>query len=174
MRYHIDDHVEHRTVRRVVMLGLFVAASLVCGLVESRFPIPFPGMRLGLSNVFYLTALVLFGAPEAFCVAAMRTAMLFVFTGNAFALACSALGLAPSLAVSALLVGRFGRALSLPAVSAASACVFNLGQLAAVVLMTGESRLFIYYPILMAAGVATGIAVGIAARTIIRRLERSL
>ena len=160
------------SARHVVLVGLFTAGALLAGLLESRFPLPFPGMRLGLSNVFYLLALLLFGASEALCVAALRTLLLFVLTGNAFALACSAGGLACSLPLAIFLYKTFGHTLSVPAISVASSAAFNFGQLGAVVLMTGEPSLFVYFPILMLAGFFTGYAVGALADNLWRRLRR--
>jgi heptaprenyl diphosphate synthase len=129
-------------------------------------------MRLGLSNVFYLLALLLFGASEALCVAVLRLFMLFVITGNAFALACSAGGLVCSLPLAIALYKRFERTLSVPAISVAASAAFNFGQLGAVVLMTGEPRLFLYFPILTLAGFFTGYAVGTLAEALRRRLLR--
>lgn len=172
--YRIDDDGGRgpSRVRRLVAVGLFVSASMICGLVEARFPLPFPGVRLGVSNIFYLLALTLFGAPEAICTAALRVLLLFAMTGNAFASVCSVSGLALSLSVSIFLYKNFDREVSLKAISVASACAFNLGQLSAVVLMTGEKRMFIYYPILLAVGCATGYAVGAVASNLRDRLER--
>ncbi len=160
------------SVRRLTLVGLLTACALLAGLIESRFPLPFPGMRLGLSNVFYLLAIMLFGAPEALCVAVLRTLLLCAITGNVFALACSAGGLACSLPLAIFLYKRFERSLSVPAISVASSAAFNFGQLGAVVLMTGEPRLFFYFPILMCVGFFTGYAVGVLADNLGRRLRR--
>lgn len=158
--------------RSIVMIGLFTAGSLVCGLLESRFPLPFPGMRIGLSNIFYLLAIALYGPPEAITVASLRLVMMFAFTGNAFALACSASGLVLSLPMMIVLHRVFDRSLSLKAISVASSCVFNIGQLTAVFAITGEPRIYVYTPVLLAAGIAAGLAVGVAAERICDRVSR--
>lgn len=174
MVYRFDDPDERPrfTVRNISICGLFIACSLICGLLESRFPLPFPGMRLGLSNVFYLLALSLLGAPEALCVAALRLLLLFAITGNLFAMSCSAAGLVLSMPLTIFLYKAFDHVLSLQAISVASAAAFNFGQLCAVCLMTGEAMLLTYYPPLMAAGAAAGFAMGTAAEIVRDRVER--
>lgn len=160
------------STRRIALVGLLVALALIAGLVESRFPLPFPGVRLGISNIFYLLAMMLFGVPAAFCVAAVRLALTFLVTGNVFALACSASGLACSLPLAAFLYSNYGRTLSVPAISVASSSAFNAGQLGAVAFMTGEPRIFLYFPVLMLIGFFTGYAVGSLADLMRQKLER--
>ena len=161
--------IEHgsRKPERLVLVALFAALALVVNLAESAFPLPFPGMRLGLANVFSLSALLLLGPASAVLVSALRVLM-------AFALACSAGGLLCSLPVAILLYERFGKIFSVEAISVASAAAFNVGQLAVVVLITKEFALFGYLPVLTVAAFATGLAVGLVARTLAARLSSVL
>lgn len=145
------------------MLGTMAAGAVACGIIETRFPLPFPGMRIGLSNVFYLITVSLFGGVEAISVAALRTLLIFVLSGNVFAAACSAGGLVLSLPLTIFLCTVFDRSISLRAVSVASSAVFNLGQLAVSAAMIGEPRMMLAYPILLVAGSVFGYAVGLSA-----------
>lgn len=172
MGYRTDDDAPF-SIREIVLVGMFTAGALICGLIESRFPLPFPGVRLGLSNIFYLVALMLFGGAEAVCVASLRVLLIFVITGNAFAAGCSVGGLALSLPISIFLWKTFDHVLSVRAISVASAAAFNAGQLAAAAFMTGEPRIMIYYPVLLAIGIATGYLVGRAAESLCDRIERA-
>ncbi len=156
---------------KLVFIALFAALALVLNLAESSFPLPFPGMRLGLANVFSLFALLLLGPASAVLVSVLRVLMAFTISGNPFALACSAGGLFLSLPVSILLYERFGKFFSVEAISVASAVAFNVGQLAVVAFLTGEPALFGYLPILTVAAFATGLAVGFVARTLAARLS---
>lgn len=168
--------IEHgsRKPERLVLVALFAALALVVNLAESAFPLPFPGMRLGLANVFSLSALLLLGPASAVLVSALRVLMAFTISGNPFALACSAGGLLCSLPVAILLYERFGKIFSVEAISVASAAAFNVGQLAVVVLITKEFALFGYLPVLTVAAFATGLAVGLVARTLAARLSSVL
>lgn len=145
---------------RLVALSLLTALALMAGLLEGRFPLPFPGLRLGIANVFTLTALVLLGWRAAVTVAVLKISLAFLLTGNLFALACSAAGTLLSLPLSIVLYSWFREDVSLPALSVASATAFNVGQMLAVVLITSEPRILGYLPLLLAAACATGFAVG--------------
>jgi heptaprenyl diphosphate synthase len=159
---------------RLVLIPLCSALALVTGAAESWFPLPFPGMRLGIANVFHLLALILSGPGSSMAVAALRLFIAFFLSGNVFSLACSSVGLMLSLPVSIVLFAKYGESLSIPAISVASAFAFNIGQVASVVLLTGEPTIAAYLPILLAAASATGLAVGKLAETLAGRLERFL
>lgn len=142
--------------------------------MESWFPLPFPGVRLGLANVFPLLALLLFGPREAVAVALTRLCMAFLLAGNPFALACSAGGLLLSLPLSIALWKKHRDELSVPAISVASAAAFNVGQLCAVVSLTSEPRILAYLPVIMAVGGVTGYLVGYMADKLRLRIETAL
>jgi heptaprenyl diphosphate synthase len=158
-----------------VLLSLFSALALAVGMIETWFPLPFPGVRLGLSNSFSLLALLSFGPGEAVAVAVARLCLTFLLSGNPFALACSAGGLICSLPVCIILYkkfGEFGRVMSVPAISVASATAFNVGQVAVVVIITSEPAILAYMPVIIAAGAATGYAVGRLAELLNDRLKK--
>lgn len=157
--------------KRLTMISLLTAAALTAGIIESRFPLPFPGMRLGAANIFILTALRLFGPAAAAAVAIMKVALSFMFTGNAAAMLCSAGGHACSLPVIAALYILFPDDLSIPAISTAGAFAFNFGQIAAVAASLGTPGIFAYLPPLLAAAFVTGFSIGCAAEIITGRLE---
>jgi heptaprenyl diphosphate synthase len=157
--------------RRLVTMALLTSSALVAGLVESRFPLPFPGMRLGVANAFTLAALISLGPAEAAAVSMGRLALAFLLGGNAAALACSAGGLALSLPVMTALYKIFPKSLSVPAISAAGAYAFNIGQVAAIAAVTRAHTVFVHLPPLLLLGAATGCAVGRAAEWIGDRVK---
>ena len=60
--------------RRIAMLGILTGLGLVAFFLESLIPIPYlPGAKLGLSNIFSMLALVLYGLPDALVVVLVRT-----------------------------------------------------------------------------------------------------
>ncbi|MDR1884638.1 MAG: Gx transporter family protein [Synergistaceae bacterium] len=161
------------SLRKHVIISLCSVLALITGVVESWFPLPFPGMRLGIANVFPLSLLILLGPGSAVAVAALRLCLAFFLSGNMFPLACSFGGLMLSLPVSITLRVKFRNALSVPAISVASAFAFNMGQVAAVVLLTGEPSVAAYLPILLAVAAPTGLAVGKLAEALATRLEKA-
>ncbi|MDR1482908.1 MAG: Gx transporter family protein [Synergistaceae bacterium] len=157
--------------RRLALISLCSAMAIVTGAAESLFPLPFPGMRLGIANVFNLLALILSGPGSSVSVAVLRLFLLFFLSGNMFSLTCGAAGLLLSLPVTIVLYERHNTALSIPAISTASAFAFNIGQVAAAIILTGEPAIASYLPLLLAAAVITGLAVGRLAETLARRLR---
>jgi heptaprenyl diphosphate synthase len=157
--------------KRLAAMAVLTAAALAAGFAESRFPLPFPGMRLGLANVFHLAALMMMGGAEAAAVAAMRLALSFFMTGNAVAFACSASGLAFSLPVTIALFRFFHDSLSVPAISVAGAFAFNFGQIAAIALIMRTREVMTYLPPLLLCASVTGFAVGRLAVEIHKRVR---
>jgi heptaprenyl diphosphate synthase len=158
--------------KRLTLISLLTAASLIAGIIESRFPLPFPGMRLGIANIFILTALLLSGPLDAAAVALMKLALSFLFTGNTAAMLCSAGGHACSLPVIIALYILFPDDLSIPAISTAGAFAFNFGQVAAIAAVLRAPGIFAYLPPLLLAAAATGFSIGCAAEAITGRLMK--
>jgi heptaprenyl diphosphate synthase len=159
---------------KIALLALFAALALAIGAIESWFPLPFPGVRLGLANVFPLLSLLLFGPREAVAVALARLCLAFLLAGNPLALACGAGGLSLSLPLSILLYKKYRDELSVPAISVASAAAFNVGQMSVVVVLTSELSVLTYLPVIMTAGCVTGFLVGSLAEKLLRRIENTL
>ena len=157
--------------KRLVLVSLLTAASLAAGTIESRFPLPFPGMRLGVANIFILTALKISGPVDAAAVAFMKLAMSFLFTGNTMAALCSAGGHACSLPVIVVLYKFFPDNLSIPAISTAGAFAFNFGQIAAIAAALRVPGIFAYLPPLLLVAAVTGFSIGYATEVITGRLN---
>lgn len=168
------ERKERLATEKLISVSLCAALALISGLLENKFPLPFPGMRLGIANIFVLVALVTFGAREAAMVASLKIALALVFTGNHFAFACSLAGTALSLPLSIALYTYCGNDVSVPAISVAAAVAFNIGQIAAVSALVSQPMLLGYLPFLVAAACATGFAVGTVADRLSLRLRPAL
>ena len=161
--------------RKIIMTGLFAACALAVNLAEGILPMPFPGVKLGLANIFALAALILFGVRTAFAVTLLRVFLAWLLSGNIFAFVCSACGAIPSVAVMTLLYkrdDRNGEIFSVPWISVAGAWAFNIGQVAAVTFMLNDLRVAFYLLPLFAVGSAAGWAVGRTAEILADRLRK--
>ena len=149
--------------RKLVFMGLLVAAALALSFIESFLPSPvLPGAKLGLANIVTVAALyTLPRTRDAALVLAARVILGGVFAGGASFL-YSAAGAALSFFVMAALhkTGRF----DIAAVSAAGGFFHNLGQLAVAAALVSSSLLWSYFPALGSAGVGAGLLVGIAVK----------
>ena len=157
--------------RKLVFMGLLVAAALALSFVESFLPpLVLPGAKLGLANIVTVVALYALPRPrDAAMVLAARVLLGGVFAGGA-TLVYSASGAALSFCVMLLLqkAGRFG----IVPVSAAGGFFHNAGQLVAASVTTSSSALALaYLPPLGGLGLLAGGFVGIVAREAVKKFS---
>ena len=159
--------------RKLALMAMFTAASLIVFIIEAQIPapIPVPGVKLGLANIVTLIAMVMLGRREAGLILLVRIAMGGMFTGGVSAFIFSIAGGALAYAVMCLTLKLFPEKL-LWVVSVLGAIAHNLGQLIAAIIITKTSSLILYAPALLASAVITGAFTGIAAMYLIRRLDK--
>ncbi len=149
--------------RKLIYMGLLVAAALALSFIESFLPIPvLPGAKLGLANLVTVTALYTLPCiQDAAWVLAARVILGGIFAGGASFL-YSAAGAALSFCVMAFLkkMGRCG----VVAVSAAGGFFHNLGQLLAAMAILSSALFWAFFPVLGLAGLAAGAVLGFAVR----------
>lgn len=162
------------SARKIATLALFTAMSLITFLIESLFPPLFlPGAKMGLSNVFSLLTLVIYGPVEAICVIVVRT-VLGSFFGNVFALAYSFTAGLVSIVLSGVLMKFCFPKLTLLAISIFSAVAHNVVQVFVCYLLTDTQGLFSYLPYLALCGVLAGVIVGLTVIFLIKAIPTSI
>ena len=74
--------------KRLAFMALLTAMALTIFVIEAQIPapVPIPGVKLGLSNIITLTAMLLLGKKEAGIVLLLRIIMGAMFTGSPAAL----------------------------------------------------------------------------------------
>lgn len=157
--------------KKVAFLGIFLALALILSYVESLIPFYFgvPGMKLGLANVTVVLLLYLVGAREAFFVSILRVILAGFLFGNAFSIFYSMAGALLSFLVMFLL--KRTEKFHVITVSAAGGISHNLGQIAVAVCVVENYYLFLYFPLLMVAGMATGVLIGVIVRELMVRIR---
>lgn len=163
------------SVKKLARLALLAAAALILFAAEAQLPppVPIPGVKLGLSNVFVLLALSLYGRREAALVLALKTLLGAAVAGTLLSFAYSAAGGLCCFTLMALLKGRVTEK-QLWFLSAAGALGHNFGQLALAVLLLGAPGLWWYAPVLVLSGVVTGVFTGLCARAALPPLRKTL
>ena len=145
------------STKRLVALALFTAMSLIMFLIESQFPPLFlPGAKMGLSNLFSLLALVLYGPLEAFAVIVARTLLGALFS-NPFALLYSFTAGVLALTLTVLLYEFVFPKLSLLSISVAGGVFHNLVQLTVYLIISETKELVLYAPYLALSGTIVGL-----------------
>lgn len=157
----------------LIILGLFIAQSLVLYVVEGMLPVPFiaPGAKLGLANL--ITVIALYSLPhkrDVCLILLVRIILSTAFGGGINAFFYSLAGAAFSLGIMLVLqkTGKF----SLIGVSTAGGIFHNLGQVIVASLVVQNIKIMLYLPILSVAGTGTGILIGITALFTLRHLQK--
>lgn len=157
----------------LIILGLFIAQSLVLYVVEGMLPVPFiaPGAKLGLANL--ITVIALYSLPhkrDVCLILLIRIILSTAFGGGINAFFYSVAGAVFSLGIMLLLqkTGKF----SLIGVSTAGGIFHNLGQVIVASLVVQNIKIMLYLPVLSIAGTGTGILIGITALFTLRHLKK--
>lgn len=158
---------------RIIVLGLFVAQSLVLYIVEGMLPVPFiaPGAKLGLANLITVIALyALRRKRDVALILGVRLILAAALGGGINAFWYSLAGAVLSFSAMAILMktGKF----SLIGVSSAGGIFHNLGQVIVASLVVVNAKVMLYLPVLAVAGVGTGILIGITALFALRHLAK--
>lgn len=158
---------------RLIVLGLFVAQSLVLYIVEGMLPVPFiaPGAKLGLANL--ITVIALYSLPrkrDVFIILLLRVVLSTAFGGGINAFFYSAAGAAFSLS-SMIILQKTGK-FSLIGVSTAGGIFHNLGQVLVASAVVQNIKILLYLPVLTVAGTGTGILIGLTAYFTLKHLQK--
>lgn len=153
---------------RITSLSVVTALALIAFMIESLFPPLFlPGAKMGISNIFTLLALLLFGFGDAFVVLVVRTVLGSIFMGNISSLMYSFSAGFASLVASAILIKWVFPKISIISISVASAVLHNIVQNLVFCLVSKTPQMISYMPYLALIGILAGTIVGVAVKLII-------
>ena len=155
--------------KKIAVLGLFIALSLIFSYIESVIPVPLvvPGAKLGLPNTLILLVLYTYGIREALSVNGARILLSGFLFGNLFSILYSFAGAAVSFV--AMLLARRAKIFSMKAVSILGGVFHNVGQIVVAAFLVSGVSVMAYLPLLLVAGVVTGLCNGILAEMIYKR-----
>lgn len=151
-------------IRTTALVGLLFALAMVLSFFESALgalmALP-PGIKLGLSNIVVLFALLALGKRSAWLLVLLKALFALLVRGAVAGLlslsggTCSVLTMLLIMKAPHLLAGY-------RTLSAAGACAHNAGQIAAAALVIRSRYLLYYLPVLLLAGIVTGLLTGTA------------
>ena len=157
--------------KKIAVLGVLTALSLIAFLIENLFPPLFiPGAKLGLANAFSFIALIIYSPIEACIIVGVRTVLSAIFAGNISAVLYSFTGGIVAMGVCSLLIYLVCPKISVVSASVAAAVAHNLTQNAVFVLISGTSLAFSYAPYLALIGIASGTFIGAVVTLIIKKI----
>ena len=156
--------------KKIAYYGLCIALAFVLSYVESLFPtfIAVPGVKLGLTNLVVLIALVKIGKKDAFFINMIRILLVGLTFGTAFSLLYSFAGGILSFLVMMLFYGK--NRFSVIGVSVAGGVAHNVGQILVAMVVLESNALLYYLPVLILSGTLAGVVVGILCGEVVKRL----
>ena len=164
--------------KHIYKIAFLVSISCVLQIAESLIPHPIPGLRLGLSNVITLIALVTMGFGYALEITILRTLLSSFIVGTfmspTFVLSFSA-GLMSTVSMGFFYwLGRRQRylRLSIVGISIVGALTHNIMQLyLAYFLLIKHPGVFIFFPWLCIGAVVMGLVTGVSSASVCLRLK---
>ncbi len=165
--------------KKLVYISLLVSISIVLHTLEAMLPLPSPWIKLGITNIGTLLALVLLGFQEAMIVAFLRALIGSILFGT-FLSPTFMLSLAGGMS-SAIVMGLFYK-FSLGYFSLVSVSFLGAYTHTTVVMLLvyffiiHHNELLYLFPIFLLFSAATGIMNGLLANVFLRKLteEKSL
>ncbi len=162
------------SAKRVATLGILTALSLISFILESLLPPLFlPGAKIGLSNIFTLMTLFMFGPIDAIILIVVRTTLGALIVGNLVSLIYSLLAGVISLMFAIALIQLVYPRISLVSISITSAVVHNIVQVLVFCLLVQNAYMISYLPYFALIGIASGLIVGTLVYLIIHKVPIS-
>lgn len=154
------------TTKRLVLISLFIAQATALNILERFIVIPmaFPGVKLGLANIFTVLAILLLGWKETFVIVAARCSLAALFGGNPLSFLFSISGGLLSALIMILLWQKFKNYISITILSLVGAVAHNIGQLFVAAIVIQDFRIYFYLPVLLASSLITGYLVGLISK----------
>jgi heptaprenyl diphosphate synthase len=157
--------------RRLTLITMLLAMSILMHMVEPTIPLPIPGVKLGLANIMGLIALILFGEKTMLSINFMRVILASLLRGILFGTGfwLSMGGVLISSIVTILFYRQ--QKLSIIGLSVASSAFHGLGQIL-VLMFINQTVLMVYWlPVLWFSSVPTGYLTGSLSRSILSRIR---
>ena len=163
------------SAKRIATLGVLVALSLISFTLENLLPPLFlPGAKIGLSNIFTLLTLFMFGYVDAILLVVIRTVLGSLIVGGIASLIYSLTAGVVSLIVAILLVQFVYPKISLISISITSAIVHNIVQVLVFCLIVNNTYMITYLPYFALIGILSGCVVGLLAYLVIHKVPTSI
>ena len=159
------------TAKRIALAGLFLALSLIVGVLENMLPPIVPALpyaKLGLGNVVLLACFLLVGVWQGYVILILRCFLTAVFSANFSSMLWSV----PSalVAYTAMVLLAKSGFFSTTGISVVGAMLHNAMQILVAAFIVG-SNVVVYLPYMLVAGFVAGFATGIICHFVVEALK---
>lgn len=158
--------------KKVAMLGLCIALSMVLSFIEHQIPplVAVPGVKVGLPNLVMVFMLYKIGWKETAIVSIVRVVLVSMIFGSVVSMAYGLVGATLSLIGMTLL--KKTKLFSTIAVSVVGGVLHNIGQIATACVVMGTAQIVYYLPVLLISGTIAGIVIGFIAGLLVKKLDK--
>jgi len=155
--------------KKLVLISLYAAIALTLFVVEAMIPVPVPvpGVKLGLSNIVTLAALLFLNKRAAGLILFVRITLGALLIGAPSMLLFSGTGGIFAFLVMIIALKITSRE-QIWVVSVLGALAHNAGQLLMAAWYLQTTAIFAYAPVLVISAVITGVFTGLVARNLLR------
>ncbi len=162
-------------LKRLLINSILTAIALSIFVLEAQIPplLPIPGIKLGLSNIVTLFALVFLTPKDALLILVARIILGSFIVGNPIMLIYSLIGGLCCLAIEVLLF-KLSKNSPIWGASAIGALIHNTSQIIVASIITNTTAVFLYLPALSIAGIITGIFTGLCVWYLVSRYQKQL
>lgn len=158
--------------RYIAVMGMLFAVSSALNVLESVFSAFLPmGIRIGLSNIVTMAAILCLNLPSALLLTVLKAVMVLVTRGYTAGI-MSFCGSLAAFAVTAVLFGKTKASYVLTSVF--GAVFHSAGQLAAAAVLMKTASVFAYGAVLAVSSAITGICTGIVLKTVLPQIRKIL
>jgi heptaprenyl diphosphate synthase len=163
--------MKNNLVKKLTTLSLFLALGVVISYFESfiPYPLPVPGVRLGLANIIGLYVLYIYSPKEYLFVGLLRVLIVGALRANAINLAISAAGFVLS---HLTVVGLYYlKKMSLYGLGVSSAVMHSLGQILVVMIIYQLPQMINYLPLIFFTSIASSLVISLITSILISRTK---
>ena len=162
----------HIKTLHLCKLGMLLSISLIIFCVEAQIPpiVPIPGIKLGLSNIITVYALIKLGKIDALKILSLRIILASIFAGQAVSFIYSLSG-ALSSYIAMCFFSKFLSEKQIWILSIIAAISHNLGQICAAIFLIKNNAVIYYLPFLMISGIIAGAFTGLSTQFLCNRKD---
>lgn len=143
------------------LISILVSIALVVSLLESYIPIPIPGVKLGISNIVIINAMLLLGFRYSILIALVKSLILIILVGSPISFFYSFFGAFSSILIMSFAKKYLNHIFSIVGISVLGSVFHVFTQIFVASVFLNTFVVFYYFPLIGIAAVFTGVIVGL-------------
>jgi len=162
---------KHSPTRRLTLITMLLAMSILMHMIEPSLPIPIPGVKLGLANILGLITLILFDVKSMIMLNLMRVIIASLLRGVIFGTGfwLSMGGVVASTLITLILYKT--KKFTPIGLSVASSAFHGLGQIIVLMFINQTAMMIYWLPLLWFSSIPTGWVTGTLSSQVLKRLK---